>query len=252
MPSGTRGILVLAGLAAAGGCRFDPAGVGEVDSPPGNVADAVAADGREQSGGADGPVDAAALPPDAWVCPSGALPNHIGELSEGVARWAASYEEPVYGRMPPVVTVRVETVGAQVGDDAIRLDCSTDRCSLVYPADLNAGWDLSGFSVLELEVAAYNPNPTGWQEDGPQVRFYTTPTDYLTATPRINLIPRLGWLSLSVPFESDLAWAVTETGNFDRTHVNALQIRQDTWETSYVFWVDGVVFGPGTFYDCAP
>ena len=213
------------------------------------------ADARDFTGGpADGPSDAPPPPPDAFVCPSGEAPNHVGELSEGSERWSASYETPVVGPSPPVVTVDSDPAGAPVGSTSIRLDCSTDRCSLVYPAALNAGWDLSGFDALTLMLTASNDNPSGWQEAGPQIRLYTSQDDYVTLRPIVNVLPRipLGWVTISVPLGGDLTWIRQETGTFDPARVNALQIRQDTFDSGYVFWADGVTFTPGTFYDCSP
>jgi len=245
----SREVLVLVAL---GGCRFDPDVVGGEHAFP--------TDGRASAdtapagdGAADAPADAR-LPPDAYACPGGSAPNHVGELSEGIQRWAAIYETPVVGPMPAAVTVDTDPAGAQVGDVSIRLDCSTDRCSLVYPADLNAGWDLSGFDVVELTMTALNANANGWQEAGPQIRLYTSISDYRTLRPIINIVPRVNlvWVEARVPLAGGDGWTASDTGAFDPRHVNALQIRQDTWDTGYIFWADGVTFGPGTFHDCAP
>jgi hypothetical protein len=194
-------------------------------------------------------VDAAVAPDLAVGCPGGATPTHVGEVTEGdVTRWGAT---------PGGAKVSVDSSTGVVGGMSIRIDCPAASCTLTYPKDRNAAWNLAGKTSLKLWVAADDSktsNDPGWSESDPHVRLGVDGSNYLDYVPVLNKLPRSPgtWIALTLPLDGGGGWIRTATGAPSLSMINYVTLSMSTFGSGFHVWVDGLTFEPAPFYDCSP
>ncbi len=159
------------------------------------------------------------------------------ELSEGNAsEWGTFAADGA----PAWTTDEAERV--KVGRFSIRFETESGfDTGVTHPADASAHWDLSDKNFLDFRAYAINPNSSGFQGNQPVV-VLNTPTGSIRLEPDANLMFDRAWHHYRVPLDGDERWTRTDTGTPDITDVNQLEIHQDTWDTGFVVYYDGVEF----------
>jgi hypothetical protein len=189
-------------------------------------------------------------------CPGGGTPTHLGDLAEGdLSDWDALAPMPWAGPIPPSLKVEADNKAPAAGLISLRVTDSSDKVLVYYPKSKSAGWDLSGFSELDLWVAADDSakgNDPGWQETDPHVVIATSDADQFTYVPDLNHLPRNPgtWIKLLVPLSGGGGWTRSQTGSPSLSNVAWIGFSMDTNGAGFKVWLDGVTFGPGTFVDC--
>ncbi len=121
----------------------------------------------------------------------------------------------------------------------------------VFPASRDAGWDLSGKSVLRFWWKARNDNIPGFQEPGPVVRLHGK-DGVIKVQPSggRNLLvgvsfneARWTWSPVEVPLKGDKDWTVQAVGSVSLGKIEALSISLDSWGGDpFTIWLDGLCF----------
>lgn len=200
------------------------------------------------------PVDLTGTPMDltstadlSIVCPGGAPPHNVGDFTEGDAtRWSPSSANPATNG-----TTSADTQMKTFGTQSIRLDTQSTFSSVLYPKGKNAGWNLTGYTTMHIDIAS--DNTQGWQGNQPTVYLIQDGNTYFQYTPSQNQISGTGFTSVDIPLAGGGTWSRTQHGGTaSLATINYLAIDVNANRAPYKLWLDHVTFTPGSFPDCSP
>lgn len=197
-----------------------------------------------------------------FVCPGGFPPWHIGELTEGDAtRWAAT--DANSGCLSPL-TVSADATIKDTGNNSINLATTCAKSGLIYPRNMNAGWDLSRYAAMTLDIAT---DSNGFSMGLPIVYLIKDPPNppnpgtYLVYYPNKMVWPKNDkkFVQLTIPLDGKSpTWKMASYGTIDLAtdRINYVAVtwsQMDPQSTqSYNVWIDNLAFTPGPFVDCSP
>jgi hypothetical protein len=193
---------------------------------------------------------------DGPLCPNGAPPFHVGELSDPpLDRWGAEPLPPITVS-PPTTTVVLDPARTTAGAGSLRLDTRNGQAGLLYPATRDADFDLSSFLYVSFTTTADNSssaNDPGWQGAQPHLLLVSSENDYLEYVPETDVLPRDpgAMIGVTVPLDGGFGWTRNKFGNPDLSHVRYLALTFDSWGAGFTVWIDDLRVGPGDLLDCA-
>jgi hypothetical protein len=176
--------------------------------------------------------------------PLGTVPS--GELTE---QNASSWQfQALAGGAPSDVGSYDETNSFQVGTASVGFGTNNgDTIMATYPnpASQPVLWDLSGFTKLNLWLST-DTGPAGFPSGSPSIQL-SSANGQLTIAPAAAVLNNAlhEWLDSTVPLvTSDNNWTVTQTSNFDITHVTSIQLTFKASSPGMGILMDGLQFMP--------
>ncbi|MCX6927421.1 MAG: hypothetical protein NT154_30085 [Verrucomicrobia bacterium] len=152
-------------------------------------------------------------------------------------------------------TATDDTTRKQVGQTSLKFVTDGGFDTYVrYPATLNAQWDLTSVTALNIRVFAANTN-FSFQNGSPWIRLRDSDGNYFqyqyySGGGLVELLNQAqkAWQSYSIPLNASATvndgWRRTTFGTPTLSRINALEIHADTWGYGFNLWLDGVSFQP--------
>ena len=139
-------------------------------------------------------------------------------------------------------SVSDDTTLVREGTQSVRFvtDSGFDT-GVTYPRAGNAHWYLRSTDALSFWTYAINTTPIGFQGNQPVVVLKTA-TGRFTYTPNGQFTTNNAWSFHRVPLAGSSRWARTSTGTPSLTDVNQIEIHQDTWDSGFTIFYDGLKF----------
>ena len=158
-----------------------------------------------------------------------------GDLSENnAADWG------VFASDEAAASVSNDTSLVRAGSYSLRLDTASGfDTGVTYPADASAHWDLS--TNTHLVFWSYGENTNIFQDNQPVVVLRSPGGHYRYVPDRMVTINHQ-WTLVKVPLAGDAHWERTASGTATLTNVTQLEIHQDTWDSGFTMFYDGVEF----------
>ena len=148
-------------------------------------------------------------------------------------------------------TFASDGAAASVSDDTTLVHAGTQSVQFVtdsgfdtgvtYPRAGNAHWYLRSTDALSFWTYAINTTPIGFQGNQPVVVLKTA-TGRFTYTPNGQFTTNNAWSFHRVPLAGSSRWTRTSTGTPSLTDVNQIEIHQDTWDSGFTIFYDGLKF----------
>lgn len=142
----------------------------------------------------------------------------------------------------------------KVGQRSVRVDYGPDVSSYfqaAYPKTRDGGWDLRARTGVDLFVDGQQPTMPagwgGWSPNAPTIVLCSA-GGYRRLDPQANPLPRAQgtWPELKVPLAGGVGWNVMQSGNFDLSKVNSIEVHTDPLRNGIPgtcsMWIDGLRF----------
>jgi subtilisin-like proprotein convertase family protein len=142
------------------------------------------------------------------------------------------------------VSVSNDTTRVRVGAQSVRFDTASGfDTGVTYPGAGNAHWYLRSSDALSFWTYAINTTPIGFQGSQPVVVLKSA-TGRFTYTPSGQFTTNNAWSFHRVPLAGNSRWVRTGTGTPVLTDLNQIEIHQDTWDSGFTIFYDGLRFEP--------
>src|SRR5262245_16141161 len=109
-----------------------------------------------------------------------------------------------------------------------------------FPETADGHWDVSAKTHLAFWSYAVNDN-SGFQGNQPVIVLKTARGSYRYEPDGVHTVNR-GWARIRTPLAGGDGWVRTSTGAPDLSDVRQIEIHQDTWESGFTVWYDGMEF----------
>ncbi|MDB5334442.1 MAG: hypothetical protein JWN70_61 [Planctomycetaceae bacterium] len=160
----------------------------------------------------------------------------VGDLTEGNASaWTTFASDSA------AASVSNDTTHVMVGTQSLKFTTQSGFDTGIRMAAPSGHWDLTQAYFLKFWAYGENNTPTGWQGNQPIV-VLNSPSGSLRLEPNQQLMSNGDWTKLIVPLAGDFVWQVTQSGTFNRSFVTSMEIHQDTWESGFQIYYDGIEF----------
>ncbi len=139
-------------------------------------------------------------------------------------------------------SVSNDTTRVRAGALSVRfVTASGFDTGVTYPHAGNAHWYLRTGDALSFWTYAINTTPIGFQGNQPVVVLKTA-TGRFSYTPSGQFTTNNAWSFHRVPLAGSSRWTRTSTGTPALTDVNQIEIHQDTWDSGFTIFYDGLKF----------
>ena len=159
------------------------------------------------------------------------------ELTEGNANlWSAFASDGA------IATVNNDTTHVRVGEQSLKFVTQSGfDTGIKYTAPADAHLDLSEKNYLTFWAYAINNNPNGFQGNQPVI-VLNSPNGSFRYEPQGNLMSNNGWRKYAIPLEGNSQWVRTTTGTPNFSDITQVEIHQDTWDSGFTVYYDGMEF----------
>jgi hypothetical protein len=114
---------------------------------------------------------------------------------------------------------------------------------VMYPKTGSANWDLRNQRELTFWVYGENSNGPGFQGNQPIIILKCSGGAIRYEPAQMAIGDRV-WRSIRIPLAGSSSWRRTLTGNPDLAAVTQIEIHQDTWDSGFTIYYDGLKFVP--------
>jgi len=135
-----------------------------------------------------------------------------------------------------------DTTRARLGAQSVRfVTASGFDTGVTYPRAGDAHWYLRSGDALSFWTYAVNATPIGFQGNQPVVVLKTAGGRF-TYAPSGQFTTNNAWSFHWVPLAGSSRWARSTNGTPTLTDVNQVEIHQDTWDSGFTIFYDGLRF----------
>lgn len=132
------------------------------------------------------------------------------------------------------------TDNLRTGNYSLRFDTGSGfDTGVKFPKEPTADWDLGTNTHLVFWSRGENAND--FQDNRPLI-VLNSPSGSFRYEPDYNLTLNHQWAFIKVPLAGDVHWTRTAEGSPTLAHVTQLEIHEDTWDSGFTIYYDGVEF----------